>query len=197
MSVSNGGRRLEFACECVSAIGGYSDPWAAIAQNRLLPDGTKEQILTLVAHEPRTIAQLAAELELSKPSVHTHVSEMVASELLREAEAWEKKHPAERYYEPNFPVVDRDGRAELEAVCGELADRVAELFEECLPAMREVFEKTSLGEQGWRFEDLSQYLYAKTQRAAREQLEARGTVKPRAPHRNGVEWVFWAESAER
>src|SRR5687768_13531083 len=105
MSVPEGRRRLEFACECVSAAGGYGDPWAAVAQNRLLPDGTKEKILTLVSREPRTIAQLAGELELSKPSVHAHVSEMVASELLRVSEAWEKKHPSERYYEPGFPVV--------------------------------------------------------------------------------------------
>jgi predicted ArsR family transcriptional regulator len=197
MSVPKGGGRLDFACECVSAEGGYGDPWAPVAQNRMLPNGTKERILTLVAREPRTIAQLAAELELSNPSVHTHVSEMVASELLREARAREKKHPAERYYEPNFPVVDRDERAEFEAVCGDMADRVADLFESHEAALREAFERTALAARGWRFEDLSQYLFAKVQRRARERLEARGALEPRAPHRNGVDWVFWAEHAER
>src|SRR5688500_18968632 len=102
MSIPEGTRRLEFACECVSAAGGYSDPWSAVAQDRLLPDGRKEKILTLVSREPMTIAQLAEELELSNPSVHAHVSEMVASELLRESGAWEKRHPSERYYEPGF-----------------------------------------------------------------------------------------------
>ena len=82
MSGANGNRELQFACECVSAKGGYSDPWAAISQNKLLPDGTKEEILNRLAKEPRTIAQLAKELELSQPSIHRHIGEMMASELL-------------------------------------------------------------------------------------------------------------------
>jgi hypothetical protein len=40
------------------------------------------------------IAQLADELGLSRPSVHAHVGEMLASELLRESAASEKKYPA-------------------------------------------------------------------------------------------------------
>ena len=100
-------------------------------------------------------------------------------------------------YEPNFPVVARDERDELEAVCGEMAERFADLFEGGRAAFGEAFERTALGERGWRFEDLSQYLFAKVQRTARELLEARGALEPRAPHRNGVEWVFWAESADR
>jgi hypothetical protein len=31
------------------------------------------------------------------------------------------------------------------------------------------------------------------QRGAREQLEQDGTLASAKPHRNGVEWVFWAE----
>jgi predicted transcriptional regulator len=79
------------------ARGGYSDLWAAIAANKLLSDGTKEEILNLVAHEPRTIAQLAKELNLSQPSIHAQVSEMLNSELMRESAEWEKRYPAERY----------------------------------------------------------------------------------------------------
>src|ERR671932_613698 len=108
MTVPEGFKGLRFPCECVSSRrGGYSEPWAAVAKNRLLPDGTKEQILNLVAREPRTISQLAGALSLSAPSVHTHVSDMLRSELLREAAARGKAHPAERYYEPNFPVIRR------------------------------------------------------------------------------------------
>src|SRR5437763_15292379 len=96
-------KTLQFPCDCVSSgRGGYSDPWAAITKNKLLPDGTKEEILNLVAQEPRTISQVAEALGLSAPSVHAHVREMLRSELLREAVEWEKSHPAERYYEPNF-----------------------------------------------------------------------------------------------
>ena len=51
---------LRFPCECVSGRGGgYSDPWAAIAKHKLLPNGTKEEILNLLAREPRTSSQLA------------------------------------------------------------------------------------------------------------------------------------------
>jgi hypothetical protein len=31
------------------------------------------------------------------------------------------------------------------------------------------------------------------QRQAREQLEKQGMLAPAKPHRNGVDWVFWAE----
>src|ERR671927_1341321 len=120
-------KRLRFPCECVSAQGGYSDPWASISQRKLLPDGTKEEILNLVASEPKTISQLAEALKLSPPSVHTHITDMVKSELLRESEEWEKKYPTERYYEPNFPVVRAEERTEFDDVCREMAGRVAEL----------------------------------------------------------------------
>src|ERR671928_1670416 len=100
MSVPDGMEGLRFPCECVSSRrGGYSDPWATITKHKLLPDGTKEEILNLVAHEPKTISQLAEALKLSPPSIHTHINDMVKSELLRESEAWEKKYPTERYYE--------------------------------------------------------------------------------------------------
>jgi len=60
MAVPDDLKGLRFACECVSARAkGYGDPWANISQNRLLPDGTKEEILNLVAQEPRTISLLA------------------------------------------------------------------------------------------------------------------------------------------
>src|SRR5918912_91021 len=129
MGVPEGLEGLCFACECVSAKReGYSDPWAAIARNKLLADGTKEEILNLVAREPRTISQLAEALELSPPSVHAHTGDMMRSELLREAVEWEKSHPTERYYEPNFPVVTAEERAEFASVCREMAAEVAALF---------------------------------------------------------------------
>src|ERR687886_472444 len=130
MSVPDDLDGLRFACECVSARrGGYSDPWAAIAKDKLMVDGTKEEILNLVAREPKTIAQLAKELDLSKPSIHAHINEMIASELLRESEEWEKRYPTERYYEPNFPVVKAAERAEFESLCAGLSARFADLFE--------------------------------------------------------------------
>lgn len=196
MSIPDGLEGLLFACECVSARrGGYSDPWAGVAKHKLMIDGTKEEILNLVAREPKTISQLAGELGLSPPSIHKHVTEMVESELLRESEEWEKSHPAERYYEPNFPVVKADERAELEALCQEMAGRVADLFEKRRPQLERAFNKTNLPERGLTYPDLAQYLYAKTQRGARQLLEERGMLPPREKHQNGAKWVFWAEES--
>ena len=82
MSVPAGFKGLRFPCECVSSRSeGYSDPWAEITKNKLLPNGTKEEILNVLAQEPKTITQIAEALGLSVPSVHTHVTDMMRSEL--------------------------------------------------------------------------------------------------------------------
>lgn len=184
---------LQFACECVSAQAGYSDPWAAVSQSKLLPDGTKEAMLNLLAREPSTIARLAKELSLSQPSVHAHINDMVMSELVRESEATKKRHPSERYYEPNFPVVRATERAMFDAVCRVVAEHVADIFQQHLPDLREAFERTGLAQRGWSFSDVVQYCYATEQRAARELLEARAVLPIRKKHRNGASWLFWAE----
>ena len=194
MGVNKEFNELHFACECVSARNeNYTDPWAGIAKNRLLMNGTKEQILNLVAREPRTISQLAKELKIAPPSVHTHINEMLASELLRDSEEWEKLHPKERYYEPNFPVVWTEDRAAFEEICQKMSGQFAEIFEQARPQFEQAFAKTSLAEQGWQFADLAQYFYACIQRSGRKLLEEHGTLPSAEKHRNGVEWVFWAE----
>lgn len=190
-------RSLRFPCECVSSgSGGYSDPWAEITKNKLLPDGTKEEILNLVAREPKTISQLAAALNLSPPSVHTHINDMMKSELLRESGEWEKKYPTERYYEPNFPVFKADECEEFHTLCEEMAQKVVALFESERSRMERAFERTKLKDQGWAFSDITQCLYANMQRVARTQLEQRGLLVSRQKHANGAEWIFWAEEAE-
>jgi DNA-binding transcriptional ArsR family regulator len=194
MTVPKGFEGLRFPCECVSSRrGGYSEPWAAVAKNKLLPDGTKEEILNLVAQEPRTISQLAEALKLSAPSVHTHVSDMLKSELLREAVEWEKTHPAERYYEPNFPVIKEEEAAELCGLCDDLAVKMATLFKKHRRQLERAFHETPLAERGWDFTAVAQYIFASAQRGARELLEKDGLLAPPKAHANGVEWVFWAE----
>jgi len=185
---------LRFPCECVSGLaGGYSDPWAEITKRRLLPNGTKEQIVTLVAQEPRTISQLAQALDLSPPSVHTHVNDLVQSELLRESEEFEKRHPTERYYEPNFPVFKAAECAEFKSLCEEMAEQLATLFERRLAKMEKAFDKTSLAEHGWELSDVTHCLYANMYRSARTMLEERGVLSSAEKHANGAEWIFWAE----
>ena len=194
MSVPDGLDGLRFPCECVSSRrGGYSDPWAEISKNKLLPDGTKEEILNLLAREPKTISQLAETLSLSPPSVYAHVNDMMKSELLRESIEWEKKHPSERYYEPNFPVFRAEDCAEFKALCQEMAEQVVVLFEKKRQQMERAFARTSFPNQGWELTDVTQCLYANMQRSARVLLEQSGMLRPREKHANGAEWVFWAE----
>jgi DNA-binding transcriptional ArsR family regulator len=193
MTVPEGFKGLSFPCECVSSRNGRSDPWSAVAKHRFLPNGTKEEILNLVAREPKTISQVAEALGLSAPSVYAHIRDMLKSELLREAVEWEKTHPAERYYEPNFPVIREEEAEELCGLCGELAAKVAALFRRHRRQLEKAFGATSLPERGWDFAEVAQCVYAKVQRGARELLEEDGTLAPPKTHRNGVEWVFWAE----
>jgi DNA-binding transcriptional ArsR family regulator len=194
MSVPGDREGLRFPCECVSGRGGgYSDPWAGVSKHRLLPDGTKEGILNLLARGPRTISQLAKGLNLKPASIHAHVNEMMRSELLRESEGWEKNHPTERYYEPNFPVFRAEECAEFEALCREMAGRVAALFEKERPRMERAYRKTGFASRGWGLSDVTQCLYANMQRGARALLEERGLLSPPEKRANGVGWVFWAE----
>jgi DNA-binding transcriptional ArsR family regulator len=197
MSVPAGFKGLRFPCECVSSRpGGYSDPWAEIIKNKLLPNGTKEEILNVLAQGPKTVTQIADTLDLSAPSVHTHVSDMLRSELVREAVDWEKTHPAERYYEPNFPVFKEEECAEFKALCQEMSKDLVNLFEKKRQKMERAFRKTGLSQQGWELSDITQCLFANMYRGARTQLEQRGLLSSRKKHANGAKWIFWAEEPE-
>jgi DNA-binding transcriptional ArsR family regulator len=197
MTVPAGFKGLRFPCECVSSrSGGYSDPWAEITKNKLLPNGTKEEILNVLAQGPNTITQIAETLGLSAPSVHTHVRDMLRSELLREAVEWEKTHPAERYYEPNFPVFKAEECAEFRALCEEMSKELVALFEKRRPKMERAFRKAGLAEQGWEVSDITHCLFANMYRGARSALEQRGLLSPREKHANGAKWIFWAEEPE-
>jgi len=197
MSVPAGFKGLRFPCECVSSrTGGYSDPWAEITRNKLLPNGTKEEILNIVAQGPRTITQIAETLDLSAPSVHTHITDMVRSELLREAVESEKIHPAERYYEPNFPVFKAQECAEFKALCEEMSQQLVTLFEKKRTKLERAFRRTGLADQGWEFSDITQCLFANMYRGARAELEQRGVLAPRQKHANGAAWIFWAEQPD-
>jgi DNA-binding transcriptional ArsR family regulator len=194
---TGGNKGLRFPCECVSGLqGGYSDPWSDVTRRKLLPNGTKEQIITLLAEEPKTISQLAQALNLSPPSVHTHINDMLQSELLRESEEFEKRHPSERYYEPNFPVFKTEECAEFRTLCEEMAQQLAELFEKRRDSMEQAFNKTNLAAHGWELSDVTQCFYANMYRGARTLLEKRGLLTPRQKHANGAEWIFWAEERE-
>src|SRR3954462_13668241 len=92
-------RRLRLACSCASASDAMSDPWTAIPHDGKLNDGTKERILNALAAQPRTITQLADLLGISSPAVHRHVTDLLASELIGEAEVPQngRRSAVERY----------------------------------------------------------------------------------------------------
>src|SRR5947207_10237279 len=197
MTVPTGFKGLLFPCECVSSRpGGYSDPWAEITRNKLLPDGTKEEILNVLARGPNTITQIAETLGLSAPSIHTHIRDMLRSELLREAVEWEKTHPAERYYEPNFPVFKAAECAAFRALCEEMSKELVTLFERKQKKIERTFNNTDLPQKGCETSDITQCLFANMYRGARTQLEARGLLSSREKHANGARWIFWAEEPE-
>ena len=106
-----------------------------------------------------------------------------------------KKHPAENYYEPNFPVVKAADRAAFEPICQALSKRLADLFESQQAPLKRAMEKTGLADQEREFSDLSQYLYACVQRGARKLLEDRGILPLCEKHKNDAEWLFWAEES--
>jgi hypothetical protein len=59
--------------------------------------------------------------------------------------------------------------------------------------MERAYKKTGFASRGWELKDVTQCLYANMQRSARAMLEQRGLLSPPEKHRNGVEWIFWAE----
>ncbi len=194
MNVSNGNLKLRFPCDCVSGRkDNYGDPWSDVTKNKLLSDGTKEEILNLVAVQPRTISQLAKATNLSAPSIHKHINELLSSELIRDSIEWEKLHPKERYYEPNFPVVRAEDCEGLHEICEKMSESIADLFASARPQFERAYDDSVAAGSGWTFDDLSQCVFARIQRNARELLEQRGLVSPPKPHRNGAVWTYWAE----
>lgn len=194
MNVSNSNLKLRFPCDCVSGRkDNYGDPWSDVTKNKLFSDGTKEEILNLVAVEPKTISQLAKATNLSAPSIHKHINELLSSELIRDSIEWEKLHPKERYYEPNFPVVRAEECEGLHEICEKMSESIADLFAGARPQFERAYDESGLAGSGWTFDDLSQCVFARIQRNARELLEQRGLVSKPKPHRNGAVWTYWAE----
>lgn len=187
-------RTLRFACACASLVG-LGDPWAAIPQGGKLNDGTKELLLNAIYREPRTITQLAELLDLSAPTIHRHVTELLASDLIQEAHVpkAERESAVARYYRPNFPVVLAADRRELQTVIDKLAEDIADTMRSSESVLAEIFTRTSLPNRGELFEALLHYLYAATVRLAREKLEMDGTLPAWPEHGDGSRWVWWAE----
>lgn len=186
---------LRFACACASGDRSADDPWVAIPQRGKLNDGTKARILNAIHRQPRTVAQLAQELGLSRAAVHRQVTDLLASDLIQECPApvGHRTWAVERYYRPNFPVILAGDRQEFLPVLEDLAGAIATAFHNRQEALGAAFERTSLASQGVHIEEVSHYLYTAALRLARERLEAAGELPPWPTHADGSRWVWWAE----
>ena len=95
----------------------------------------------------------------------------------------------------HFPAVKAADRVVFEPICQAMAERIAELFDKQQAEFELAIQKSGLADQGCEFSDLAQYFYASVQRGARMLLEERGVLPHREKHKNGAEWLFWAEEA--
>lgn len=93
------------------------DPWAALG------DGTRRRIFALLARRPRSVAELAGELPVSRPAVSQHLKVLKGAALVRV-----RPEGTRRIY-----AVDPDGlaalRAELEEFWGATLANFKELVE--------------------------------------------------------------------
>ena len=188
-------RRLRFACSCASATGRSSDPWAAIPRDGKFNDGTKELILNAIGIRPATVTALAELLALRPPTIHRHVTELLAYELIQEVDVpkTERDSAVARYYRPRFPVVRDEDRRELQPVLEMLAEDIASVVRERQSALMEVLDRTSLPTRGEPLAASLHYCYAAVARLAREKLETEGTLPGWPEHADGSRWVWWAE----
>jgi hypothetical protein len=141
---------------------------------------------------------LAREIGLSQPAVYKHVRELLASDMLREANlaVEEKGYRVEKYYEPNFPVLLGEDVEQLEPVCRRIAERIAQIFWEHRSELEEAFSGSSLESRGYSSDDILDFLYSKIRRMGRNILDRQGFFPDLPTHRDGSRWVYWAEEIE-
>lgn len=193
------GRILQFACDCVSHLHqSIRDPWSYVSRAGLISNETKEIILNKTYRQPKTVTQLAREIGLSQPAIYKHVRELLASDMLREAHLPddEKAYRVEKYYEPNFPVLLDEDVVQLQPVCQQVAERIAEVFWAHREDLQEAFDDTSLPGRGYTADDILDYLYSKIRRMGRRILDEQGFFSELPAHQDGSRWVYWAEEIQ-
>lgn len=192
-------RILQFACDCVSQLHQPArDPWSYVSRAGLISGETKEIILNRVYRQPKTVTQLAREIGLSQPVIYKHVKEMLASDVIREADLpeTEKSYRVERYYEPNFPVLLKEDLSQLEPVIRKVARRIAGIYWEHKQELQEAFTGCSLESREYQLGDVLDFLYSKIRRMGREILDEQGFFPELPVHPDGSRWVYWAEEIE-
>lgn len=192
-------RILQFACDCVSQLHQPSrDPWSHVSRAGLISGETKEIILNKTYRRPKTVTQLAKEIGLSQPVIYKHVQDLLASDVIREADLpeAEKSYRVEKYYEPNFPVLLEEDLVQLESTIRKVARRIAGIYWEHKQELEEAFAGCSLESRGYELENVLDFLYSKIRRMGREILDEQGFFPELPVHRDGSRWVYWAEEIE-
>ncbi len=182
--------RIKFPCDCISATNACEEPWARVAKDGMFKDGTKEDLLNILKDEPRTIAQLAKEMDLSQPTIFRHISDLARHRLVREVSPDKKGYEFERYYKPNFPIVSREDQALFAPELESMAEQLAHTLRTHLPRLKKRFTESAAAREGWAFDEMAQYLVHAAQRSARTQLEEEGSLA-RELHSNGLDFTFW------
>ena len=182
---------LSFPCDCLSADPRCEESWVRVAKRGMFKDGTKEEILNGLQKSPQTIAQYAKNHNLSQPTVHRHLSDLLRHGLIREAETLEKGYAVEKYYEPNFPVIIKEDQALFEEGILALARELAETIIRFLPDLEMTFKRSSAARKGWAFDELAQCLVFKAQREARKKLERENILATELKNA-GLDFMFWA-----
>jgi len=182
---------LKFSCNCINSI---EDPWSYVSQSGVLSSETRQIIINRIYKEPKTVTQLAKEIGLSQPAIHKHVVELLKESLIKEVEVPESERAfkREKYYAPDFPVVLKSDLDVLEPILTVVVREVARIVKKNENRLKTAFNKTSLPQKQWTFEDLTFFLYRKITDLTREKFEQEGFF-PEIPVRNGEKWVFWTE----
>jgi len=164
----------------------------------LISGETKESILNNTYRKPRTVTQLAKKMDLSQPAISKHVKELLAADMLREADlpSNEKAYRIEKYYEPNFPVLLKEDVEQMEPVVQKVAQSIAGVYWKHRNELQEAFQGCSLEEHGYSLEDVLDFFYTKIRRQGRQTLAEQGFFRELPTHKDGSRWTYWAEEMD-
>jgi len=192
-------RFLQFACDCVSSLHEtLRDPWSYVSRHGLIAGETKETILNNTYRKPKTVTQLAREMDLSQPAISKHVKELLAADMLREANlpSSEKTYRIEKYYQPNFPIFLKEDVEQMEPVVQKIAQSIAGVYWKHRSELQEAFQGCSLEERGYSLEDVLDFFYTKIRRQGRQTLVEQGFFRELPRHKDGSRWTYWAEEMD-
>ncbi len=123
--------------ECDEIAGPASSGIACLLPTR--DQTTKNHILSRLAQDPATAAQLAVELRLTPPGLLRHIRELRRAGLLTEVPPPPGSRRQERYYRAAFPIVTRGDQEQMMSEVTALARDLAETYKRHEGALRQIF----------------------------------------------------------